>query len=211
MAESSDEENGDDGRLSPRTMLAIQEALAEEGGGSSDQSRPIHSSLPKQEVTVHQPAPQVVVSSSEDEADLRALTMLPSENPNAEKKLSSQNVHMKDSLLVSSSEDEVEEAIAQRNDAFRAILQKEVEEKEVKNKELQPGAALNGSLAQRNGEAATCLRDLPISTSAQICVKPFTAVTENGSGVSEQKTKETNEVKLAASDDSESEGTTVLD
>lgn len=221
MAESSDEEKGlsdkNDGRLSPRTMLAIQEALAEEGGSSSDQSRPVwlHSSPPKLQVTVHQAAPQVVISSSDEEADLCILTVLPSEIPNAEKKPSSLNVHVKDSLLVSSSEDEAEEAIAQRNKAFPVALQEDVEEMETKNKELgderrtgngkqvepQMRAALNGNVAQQH---------LPISTSAQVCVKPFPAETENSSMESEQKIKAPNEVKLVSSDDSESEGTTVL-
>lgn len=227
MAESSDEEKGDtdkiDGDLSPRTMLAIQEALAEEQDGSSDQNKVIYGSPPKQQVTVRQPAPQVV-SSSEDEADLSTLTILPSENPNPKVKPLSQNVYVKDSLLVSSSEDEMEEAIAQRNKALRATMQEEVEEKEAKNTELGDGrrigsgkqeesqtrAAPNGDLAQRHGEAAPCVKGLPISASAQVCVKPFTAATENGSVESEQKTKETNEVKLVAGDDSESEGTTVL-
>lgn len=230
MAESSDEEKSvsdkKDGNLSPRTMLAIQEALAEEEDSSSDQSRQLHGSPPKQQITVRQPAPQVVVvSSSEDEADLSALTILPGENPNAEKKSSGQSVYVKDGLLVSSSEDEMEEVIAERNKALRTTLPEEVEVKEEKNKEVgderrtesgkqeepQTRATLNGDLARRHGEAAPHVKDLPISTSAQVCVKPFTADTENGSAESEQKTKETNEVKLVASGDSESEGTTVLD
>lgn len=229
MAESSDEEKGPsdmkDGRLSPRTMLAIQEALAEEEDASSDRSRRLHGSPPIRQVTVHQPAPQVVVSSSEDEADLSALTVLPTENPNAEKKPFSQNVHVKDSLLVSSSEDEMEDAIARRNKAFRATLQEGVEEKAANDKEqgdgrrtgsgkqeeVQTRAVLNGDLARRHGEAAPCVEDLPISSSAQVCVKPLAAETENGSVESEQKIKETNEVKLVASDASDSEGTTVLD
>lgn len=225
MAESSDEEKGHsdkkDGHLSPRTMLAIQEALAEEEDGSSDQSKPLHGSPPKQQVTLHQPAPQVVVSSSEDEADLSDLTILPGANLNAEKKPSSQNVHVQDILLVSSSEDEMDEAIARRNKALRATLQEEAEEKEAKNKELGDGgrtgsgqqetrAVLDGDLARRHGEAAPRVGNLPISTSTQEGVKPSTAETENGTVESEQKTKEATEVKLVGSDDSESEGTTVL-
>lgn len=234
MAESSDEEKVNsgqkDGHLSPRTMLAIQEALAEEEDGSSDQSRPLCSSPPKQQVTVLHPAPQIVVSSSEDEADSSSLTVLPAEHPNTEKKPLSQNVHVRDSLLVSSSEDEMEEAITQRNKVLRATMLEEVEEKEAKNEELGDGiragsgkqeepqtrAALNGDLARLRGEAAPCVRDLPISPSAHICVKPITAETGNGSVVSEPKTNQTakegrDEVKSEAGEESESEGTTVLD
>lgn len=230
MAESSDEEKGDsgkkDGHLSPRTMLAIQEALAEEEDGSSDQSRPLRSSPPKQQVTVLHPAPEVIVSSSEDEADPSTTTVLPAEHPNAEQKPLSQNVHVRDSLLVSSSDDEAEEAIAQRNKVLRATLLEEVAKSEGRgggtragsgNREgPQMGAALNGDLARLRGEAAPCVRDFPISPSVPICLKPITAKTGNGSVVSEQKAKETaeagrDEVKSEAGEESESEGTAASD
>lgn len=231
MAESSDEEKGNagkkDGHLSPRTMLAIQEALAEEEDGSSDQSRPLHSSPPQQQVTVLHPAPQVIVSSSENEADPSSLTVLPAEPPNAKKPLS-QNIHVRDSLLISSSEDEMEEAIAQRNKVLRATLLEEVEEREAKNKELGDGtragsgkqgepqtkAALNGDLAQLGGWPS--VKDLPISPSTQICVKPLTAETGNRKVVPEPKTNQTteedrDEVKSEVGEGSESEGTAVLE
>lgn len=234
MAESSDEEMGNagkkDGHVSPRTMLAIQEALAEEEDGSSDQSRPLHSSPPKQQVTVLHPAPQVIVSSSEDEADPSSLTVLPAEPPNVKKPLS-QNIHVRDGLLISSSEDEMEEAIAQRNKVLRATLLEEVEERKAKNKELGDGtragsgkqgelqtrAELNGDLARLRGEAAPTVRDLPLIPSTQICEKPLTAETGNGKVVPEPKTNQTSEmedrdeVKSEVGEGSESEGTAVFD
>lgn len=217
MAESSDEEKGNSdnkgGRLSPRTMLAIQEALAEEEDDSSGLHKPLHNSPSKLQITERHHTPLVVVSSSEDEANLSALSILPSENGN-EEEASSQNVHLKDSLLVSSSEDELDEvAISQRSKAVCTTLMGEVEEEGEKKEELGDGrrtesekqedlqtrAALNGDLIQQRGEAVPRLRELPISSSAE---------TENELV---QKTKETNEVKSEAADDSESEGTAAMD
>lgn len=244
MEESSDEENGDsgkkDGSLSPRTLLAIHKALAEEEEGSADQESLIHTSPSKH---ILHPTPQVVVISSEEEPHPSSLIFLPGENSKEQRNPASQNVDVKDSLLVSSSEDEMEEVIGQRNKALRSALLKDTHERETKleketkngqliedlrtgsrgqtekQEELERRAGLtarNGDLVQLQGEAASSLNDLPISHSAQICGKPLSAETENDSVASEQpKDKATEEdrleVKSEASEESESEGTVILD
>lgn len=178
----------------------------------------------------------LLVSGSEDEAELSSLTVLPGESQNANKKPLSQNVHVRDSLLVSSSEDEMEEAIAQRNKVFRATMLAKVEEKEAEKEPLKDGtgaksgkqeepqtrAALSGDLvssnliSRLNGEVAPRVRDLPISPSPQIFGKPLSAEIKNDTRVPEQKANESAaedraEVKSEAGDESESEGTAVLD
>lgn len=241
MEESSDEENGDSGKkdasLSPRTLLAIHKALAEEEEGSADQESLIHISPPKHRVNILHPSPQVVVISSEEEPHSSSLIFLPDENSKVQRNPTSQHVHVKDSLLVSSSEDEMEEVIGQRNKALRSALLEDTHEKETKNgqliedlragsrgqtekqEELERGAGLttsNGDLVQLQGETASSLNNLPNRPPAQICGKPLSAETENDSVVSEQtKDKSTEEdrlkVKSEASEESESEGTVILD
>lgn len=247
MEESSDEETGDSGKkdssLSPRTLLAIHKALAEEEEGSADQESLIHTSPPKHRVNILHPTPQVVVISSEEEPHPSSLIFLPDENSKIQGNPTSQNVHVKDSLLVSSSEDEMEEVISQRNKALRLALLKDTHERETKleeetkngqliedlrtrsrgqtekQEELERRAGLtarNGDLVQPQGETASSLNDIRISHSAQICGKPLSAETENDSVVSEQTKNKTTEedrleVKSEASEESESEGTVILD
>lgn len=246
MEESSDEETCDsgdkDGSLSPRTLLAIHKALAEEEEGSADRESLIHTSPPKHRVNILHPTAQVVVISSEEEPHPSSVIFLPDENSKIQENPTSQNVHVKDSLLVSSSEDEMEEVICQRNKALQSALLKDTHERETKleketkngqliddlrtgsrgqtekQEELERRAGLtarNGDLVQPQGETASSLNNLHISHSVQICGKPRGAKTENDSIVSEQTKKNTEEdrleVKSEASEESESEGTVILD
>ncbi|KAM9765157.1 DNA excision repair protein ERCC-5 homolog isoform 1-T1 [Menidia menidia] len=117
MNDSSDEEkegrDRSDGRVSPRTLLAIQQALTEEEDGARS------SSIERRE-NLHPKVPQVVISSSEDEVQ-------PSGKCELMPNVTAQSLHdrQKDSLLASSSEDEMEEIIRQRNKALRsAALQR---------------------------------------------------------------------------------------
>lgn len=236
MEESSDEETGDSGKkdssLSPRTLLAIHKALAEEEEGSADQESLIHISPPKHRVNILHPTPQVVVISSEEEPHPSSLIFLPDENSKVQRNPTSQNVHVKDSLLVSSSEDEMEEVIGHRNKALRSALLENTRERETKlEKETKNGQLIENlrtgnrgqtekqeELERRAGltEAASSLTFLPNSPPAQICRKPLSAETENDLVVREQTKDKTTEedrleVKSEASEESESEGTVTLD
>uniref|UniRef100_A0A3B4WFN8 Excision repair cross-complementation group 5 n=1 Tax=Seriola lalandi dorsalis TaxID=1841481 RepID=A0A3B4WFN8_SERLL len=116
MNDSSDEEKVDQdekhGRVSPRTLLAIQQVLAEEEDGAAGRRTPINGSSTKLQVNIHRPAPQVVISSSEEETGPDDAKSLPNDKKSDFKENSpGQSVHVEDSLLVSSSEDEMEEVI----------------------------------------------------------------------------------------------------
>ncbi|KAI4830820.1 hypothetical protein KUCAC02_002427 [Chaenocephalus aceratus] len=73
MDDSSDEDKVDqdrkEGGVSPRTLLAIQQALAEEEGGFARHGTFINSTATKLQFNVPPPAPHVVISSSEEEPD----------------------------------------------------------------------------------------------------------------------------------------------
>lgn len=113
MTDSSDKEEEDQirngGGASPRTLLAIQRALAEE------EQAVVISNSPAQQMRIHHPAPRVVLSSSDEEPESHTAKSLPQENLNCEWNKTNQSLHMKDGLLASSSESEVEEVIGQRN------------------------------------------------------------------------------------------------
>lgn len=237
MEESSDEETGDwgkkDGSLSPRTVLAIHKALAEEEEVSADQESLIHTSPPKRRGNILHPTPQVGVISSEEEPYPSSLIFLPDENSKIQGNPTRQNVHVKDSLLVSSSEDEMEEVISQRNKALRSALLEDTHERETKlvketkngqliedlktgsrgqaekQEELERRAGLtssNGDLVQPLGEAASGLNDLPNSPPAQSYGKPVVSEKTKDKITEEDRL----EVKSETSEESESEGTVIL-
>lgn len=114
LNDSSDEEKPDqnktDGSISPRTLLAIQQVLAEEEGGAVE----FKSSSPtKPHTNVHHRVARVVTSSSEEEAEPSIIEKDDKTSPTA------QSQHVRDKLLDSSSEDEMEELIGRRNKALR--------------------------------------------------------------------------------------------
>ncbi|XP_029904339.1 DNA repair protein complementing XP-G cells homolog [Myripristis murdjan] len=121
MGDSSDEEKEDQekraGSVSPRTLLAIQQALAEEDDGVAESRTHIDNSPTDLKAYRQHPAPQVVISSSEEEREADDDPSLI--NSQASGSLSGQDVHVRDHLLDSSSEDEIVEVIAQRNKALR--------------------------------------------------------------------------------------------
>ncbi|TDH16934.1 hypothetical protein EPR50_G00003250 [Perca flavescens] len=138
MSDSSDEEKVDrdkDGRVSPRTLMAIQQALAEEEDGAAVHSTLLSSTSTKLQANIHHPGPQVVISSSEEEPISEDVSPLPNERSDCKGNPTGQSLHMKDGLFVSSSEDEMESVIGQRNEALRFVAQQQTPETEMKSEE----------------------------------------------------------------------------
>ncbi|KAK2853897.1 hypothetical protein Q5P01_006558 [Channa striata] len=134
MSDSSDEgkpdEDQKDGSVSPRTLLAIQKALAEDEDGAAEFNTTISSSPNKLPENTHHPLTQMVISNSKEE---RKPKSLPDEELDFMRNLTSQNLHVKDHLLISSSEDEMEELIGQRNKALRFAVLQQNHEKEMES------------------------------------------------------------------------------
>ncbi|KAF7659457.1 hypothetical protein LDENG_00297360 [Lucifuga dentata] len=127
MSDSSDEEKKDqekrNGAVSPRTLLAIQQALEDDG---ITESRTVISNSPnKLQAHVQHPVPQLDIISSEEEREPDdESNSLSNDNSKVERSLRGQSLSVKDNLLVSSSEDELEEARGQRNRVLHsAVLQ----------------------------------------------------------------------------------------
>ena len=187
MADSSDEETvgpgKKEGSVSPRTLLAIQEVLVEEDDSGAEQ-RNVSVNL---QTTIHRPAPQVVIISSEEDDAKCVLTRIDSrENPTG------RNPRVNDSLLVSSSEDEMKDVIGQSRKALHtAVLpqpqRKEMRsEEEMKDGELKEDATTGSGrqietkddLVQPHVAAASSQNTSSISLSAQRCGKPLSAETQ---------------------------------
>lgn len=119
MADSSDKEEedqiGNGGGASPRTLMAIQQALEEEEDRFVQQAVVISDSPAKTQMSIRRPAPGVVLSSSDEEPESDRVKSLPQEHLNLEWNRTNQSLHMKDGLLASSSEDEMDEVVGQRN------------------------------------------------------------------------------------------------
>ncbi|XP_007554010.1 DNA repair protein complementing XP-G cells [Poecilia formosa] len=111
MSDSSDEEKlnpeSKDGKVSPRTLLAIQQALTEDE---------VSVSPSKLQTSPQRPARRVVISSSDEETE----PSLKEETDFSQSGAARQSSRIEDSLLGSSSEDELEEIIGERNKAFRS-------------------------------------------------------------------------------------------
>lgn len=222
MNDSSDEEKVDedkkDGGVSPRTLLAIQQALIEEEDDAAEHKTLISSSPTKLQVNIHHPVPQMVLSSSEEEAEPGDVKSLIIEKSDFKVNPTGQSLHVKDSLFVSS-EDEMEDVIGQRNKALHfAVLQQseaetkngqltenirtgsrgqtEKEEEELERRESEHGLITkNRDPVQPQGASASTRNPLSIKVPARICGKPLSAQTEMDA------------VKSKGSEESESEGT----
>ncbi|XP_069381394.1 DNA excision repair protein ERCC-5 homolog isoform X2 [Paralichthys olivaceus] len=214
MNDSSDEEKVDkkDGSVSPRTQLAIQRVLAEEEDGG-DEQRNVSVNL---QTNIHHSVPQVVINSSEEETEPLDAKCLQNEKSNSQENPTGRSPHVNDSLLVSSSEDEMEDVIAQRNRALHlAVLQKPQRkelrsEEEMKDGELTEDV-MTGSggqiekqvelertesehrlitkkdvLVQPHVAAVSSQNELSINLSAQRCEKPLSE-TEVQPVLSEQR------------------------
>lgn len=236
MNDSSDEEKLDKkgGSVSPRTLLAIHQALAEEEDGAAEHGTLISSSPTKLQANIHHPVPQVVISSSEEEPEPANVNSLPSEKTDLQgnPKGHSQSLQVRDSLLISSSEDEMEEVIGQRNKALHLAVLHQPQERETMSEEETKKGQLTEELERKESEHRfiTDNRDLvqppaaaaspqnlsSINLSAQICGKPPSVETEihtvQGSNKSIEAPEERREddVKSEGSEESESEGTVIV-
>ncbi|XP_070687345.1 DNA excision repair protein ERCC-5 homolog [Pempheris klunzingeri] len=229
MNDGSDEEQVDrdekDGSVSPRTLLAIQQALAEEEDGAAEHGALISNPPTKLQANIHHPVPQVVISSSEEETEPDNVNSLPPGKSDFKGNPTVQMLHVRDgdSLYVSSSEDEMEEVIGQRNKALRFAALHQPDEREMKSggetkrgqvtEDMRTGSrgptekreeleiketehrliAKNGELVQP--QAASSQDTLPINLSAPICGKPLSAETD----------LHPDDVKSESSEESESE------
>lgn len=119
MADSSDKEEeepiGKGGGASPRTLLAIQQALAEEEDHFLEPAVVSSDSPPETQMSRDGPAPRAVLSSSDEEAESDPGKSGPQDSLNLNRNKTNPSSHMKDGLLASSSEDEVEEVIGRRS------------------------------------------------------------------------------------------------
>ncbi|CAJ1049856.1 DNA repair protein complementing XP-G cells [Xyrichtys novacula] len=138
MSDSSDEEKVEQdkmsGNASPRTLLAIQQALAEEDAAVEHSN-----SNTKLKVDIPRPVPQVVISCSDEDEEAEKVNFTSLKNPDLKESTTGQSLLERDRLLVSSSEDEMEEVIGQRNKAlhFAALQQpQEKSEEEMKKGRL---------------------------------------------------------------------------
>ncbi|XP_069030634.1 DNA excision repair protein ERCC-5 homolog [Embiotoca jacksoni] len=220
MNDSSDEEKEDqdkqDGSVSPRTLLAIQQALTEEEDGPAECTALRRSSPTKLRANVYHPVPQVVISSSEDETE-------PSheERSDFKRNPTSQSLQVKDGLFVSSSEEEMEDVIGQRNKALHSAGQQQPLETEIESGEQTKKGQLmeDGGTGSRKQEelerkeserkpqaaaaaAASSQGTLSMNLSHQLCAEThqrmnqFTEVPEEMNG---------DDVKSESSEESESE------
>ncbi|KAM7015559.1 DNA excision repair protein ERCC-5 homolog [Tautogolabrus adspersus] len=228
MYNSSDEEKTEqdkaDGNVSPRTLLAIQQALAEEDDPTKHRTL-ISSASTKRQADLKVPVPHVVIGSSDEETEQDKVKSPSLEKSEYVGSTTGQSSHVQDRLFVSSSEDEIEEVIGQRNKALcSAVLQQPKEkagedakkgeltegtrigcrgETQKKEEELERRASEHALIRQNRdlvrpqaaAAAASNQKNLPISPSTQISEKPH--VTEN--------ITPPDDVKPEASEESESE------
>lgn len=169
-SDDDEEEDKKDGGVSPRTRLAIQQALTEE-----------EDAKPKS------PPRPAVVSVWDEES-----RPFPEESSDFPNNAAAQSVHIDDSLLDSSSEEELEEVVEQRNKAFRLAAQAEEEEEEERTREAEEKEELKEKASNQN--------------SSTVGPSPQTP------GNPEKNTEERNgdEVKTKSVEDSGSEGKTII-
>lgn len=224
MNDSSDEEKVDrdtkSGGMSPRTLLAIQQALTEEEDGAAE--TPITHSPTKLQAKIHHPAPLVVIRSSEDEQEPDQVNSLHNnEKADFKRDPTGQRLHVRDSLLVSSSEDEMEEISGQRKKALPSAALQQPHDRGTKSEEETKKGPLTGELERRESEHGlnTKNRDLvQPQICAQICGTPLSAATEvNPVPLQQSSKKSTDAVENRSGDvvegsvESESEGTVIAD
>ncbi|KAK2920070.1 DNA excision repair protein ERCC-5 homolog isoform X1 [Channa argus] len=150
MSDSSDELKADedekDDSVSPRTLLAIHKALAEDVDSAAECKTLISSSPTKLCAHTHHTVTHMAISNSKEETKPDDLKSLPNEESDLTRNLKSQSLLVKDHLFISSSEDEMEEVIGQRNKALRFAVPQQQHERDhglitEKGDLLQPQAA----------------------------------------------------------------------
>lgn len=207
MNDSSDEEvdqieNG--GSVAPCTMLAIQHALAEQEEGPVEKATLISRSS----------ASQVVLSSSEEEPEPNNVNTLPHDDLDSKRNPTGPSICVKDSFLASSSEDEMEEMIGQRNEDLQLALLKPPHETKMKsNEETMKGQSIEDIKTGRSGwtEKQEEL-EKKVPHSPRICGQPLdvdAVMFEPGTNKSTEVPEEMVNVNSEASEESESEGTVI--
>uniref|UniRef100_A0A1A7WVM1 Excision repair cross-complementing rodent repair deficiency, complementation group 5 (Xeroderma pigmentosum, complementation group G (Cockayne syndrome)) n=1 Tax=Iconisemion striatum TaxID=60296 RepID=A0A1A7WVM1_9TELE len=204
MNDSSDEEKLDQekeqGSVSPRTLLAIQQALTEEGDGASGLPTKLQTSL-------HPPVPQVVISSSDEESQPST-----KETSEFERSITHQS---SDSSLDSSSEEEMEEVIGQRNKALRQAAFQHSPKKEAESEEelLKASEKVEKPESEHKPDQRS-QNTLVIALPSQPSEKLVSIPTDVHPGVTEERKEKLHEgldgtngdeVKPEKSEDSESE------
>lgn len=199
--DSSDEEiviqDERDGSVSPRTHLAIQQALAEDEEEAVGSKTLIGGSPTKLCANTHRHVPQVVINSSEEETEPEDTKSLPNGQSDVRRNITSQSLPLKEPLFVDSSEDEMEEMIGQRNKALcfdrgEQLLRIESEH-----------------LVQSQSAPASSPNTLSISLSAEGHTEHHHLVPEQTSNKSLDvlKQRHGDAVKPESSEESEAEGT----
>ncbi|KAK5611212.1 hypothetical protein CRENBAI_020257 [Crenichthys baileyi] len=184
MSDSSDEEKVDldtkYGKVSPRTLLAVQQALTEEEDEAS-------ASMFKLQTNPQRPVGRVVISSSEEETQPS-----PKKKSDFSENAPHQSLHIEDSLLGSSSEDELEAVIGQRNRAFRSAgLQQspktgmESEEGSVRDAEIQKELEARESEPKPHVPASN--QELFITLPSLPCGRPPSTETEAEHGLLDKR------------------------
>lgn len=198
MTDSSDKEEEDRIRngagASPRTLLAIQQALAEEEDRFADQAVVISDSP-----CVRPPAPPVVLSSSDEEPESPTVKASPQEKLSLTWSKTNHSLHMKDGLLVSSSEDEMEELIGQRNRDLQ--LPPPTHQGGVKSNDDSKKGQLSEDMKHGQMEKQLELEEEKVTLSGPIC-----AQRQGADAVSPTAAPEKTDVTSGASEESGSEG-----
>ncbi|CAB1421658.1 unnamed protein product [Pleuronectes platessa] len=225
MNDGSDEEMVErgkkDGSVSPRTLLAIQKVLVEEEDSGADQ-RNVSVNL---QTDIHRAVPQVVLISSEEETEPHDAKCLLTSTDSREN-TTGRSPHVINSLLVSSSEDEMEDVIGQRNKALHTAVLPQPYRKEMRSgEEIKDGEVKEDVTAGSGGQiekkddlvqphvaAASSQNTSSIHLSAQRSGKPQSAETppvlsEQRRNVSAETLEERDEddVKSEGGEESESE------
>lgn len=195
-SDKEDDQTRDGGGASPRTLLAIQQALAEEEDPFVEQAA-------NAQISIRHPAPRVVLSSSDDEPEDDARKSSPQENLNLKWNNTKLHLRAKDGLLESSSEEEGEEVVVQRN---IALLQPRHERGTKSNDESNKGQ-LSVDVRCGQMEIGQEMQE-KVTLAAAICAQPQDAgaVTFEQRRPGSTEAPEKTEVNSEASEESDSKG-----
>lgn len=210
MTDSSDKEDDqtrNDGGASPRTLLAIQQALAEEDDHLVEQAAVIRESPANTQINIHHPGPQVVLSSSDEEPEPETVKSLPQENLDLKRNKANQSLNVKDGLFASSSEDEKDEVIGQRNSDLHHAPSQPRRQRGMKSNDGSNKAQLSADMRCGQMEKRQELEE-KVTLSTPVCAQPQDA----GAATCEQRSPRSTEapektdVNSETSEESESEG-----
>lgn len=207
MTDGSDREgedqSGNGGGASPRTLLAIRQALAEEEDDFMRGAVVTGDSPADEQIRARRPAPPVVVSSSEDEPEPESAKPSPLEDLSLDWNKANRSSRTTDGLSASSSEDEMDVVIARRSrDLQRALLEPR-QQGELRSRDESNTGHLSGDM-RRGGTDGRRDAGEKVTGSAPVCAQPQDA----SPGTTEAPEKP--DGNLEASEESDSEGPTVF-